>query len=676
MKLGTKLLILFLLVGILPLLISGLINRHYASIALKTQAFNQLVSLRDMKSRQIANYLKTVENQVRYMSEDQSILQAVQDFTWAFTELGGGHSEPAKIRLQELYITNNSFPAGEKAKLNTAGDDSIYSQSHGSRHASMRSFKEKFGFNDLYLVHPINGDIIYSVSKEVDLGTSLVNGPYAQESIGRVYAAARKAERHDTVIFADVRPYAPANGAPVAFVGAPIYQGNELQGVLIFQVGLERINTIMSQREGLGQTGETYLVGPDFLMRSDSFLDPTKHSVAASFKNPETGSVRTDASKAALGGQTGRGIIIDYNGNPVLSAYQPLEIFGVRWAFVAEVAAAEAFAAIDRLDWILGGTGLAGVVLLLLLVPFISRMLTNSVIQPLRLVIRGMSAASEQVASAADQLTSSSQTLASASSQQAATLEETASTMEEISAMTEQNAGNSKQANDLTQAAYKYVEEGAQAIERMVAAINEVKISSNETGKIIKTIDEIAFQTNLLALNAAVEAARAGDAGKGFAVVAEEVRNLASRSAEAARTTSDMIESSKAKADMSVVTAHEVQDVLGKIHEAIQKVVGLVEEVATATGEQSRGIGQVNSAVTQMDSMTQGSAANSEEVAATSEQLAAQAQTLSEMVESLATLAGMSSQHDNVTRHLAAPSSRVALPTPPENKVQTRRRLT
>ncbi|MBI3991740.1 MAG: methyl-accepting chemotaxis protein [Candidatus Lambdaproteobacteria bacterium] len=676
MKLGTKLLILFLLVGILPLLISGMINRYYASGALRNQAFNQLMSLRDVKSRQIAEYIETIKNQVVYMSEDQTILQAMQDFSWAFMELGEGRSERAKTRLQELYITNNSFPAGERAKLTTVEGDSLYAQAHGGRHPSIRSFKDKFGFYDIYLVHATSGDIVYSVSKKVDFGTSLVDGPYAKENIGRVYETARNAKRHDAVIFADVQPYGPADDAPAAFVGAPIYMGNELQGVLIFQLPLDRINAIMSERTGLGKTGETYLVGPDHLMRSDAHRDPVNHALAASFKNPQAGRAQTTAVEAALAGKTDSGVIVNYNGSSVLSAYQPLDVFGVRWAFLAEIDTAEAFAAIDRLDWILGGTGLAGVVLLLLLVPFIARLLTNSVIQPLRQVIHGMSAASEQVASAADQLTSSSQALASASSQQAATLQETSSTMEEISAMTQQNAANSKLANDLTQEAYRYVEDGTQSIARMVRAINEVKSSSNETGKIIKTIDEIAFQTNLLALNAAVEAARAGDAGKGFAVVAEEVRNLASRSAEAARTTSQLIESSKAKADTSVVTATEVEGLLGKIHGAIQKVVGLVDEVATATGEQSRGISQVNTAVTQMDSMTQGSAANSEEVAATSEQLAGQSDELARMVESLAKLTGVTYDNGAGTRRLATNSSELVLPSAQGDDGQAKRRLT
>ena len=242
--------------------------------------------------------------------------------------------------------------------------------------------------------------------------------------------------------------------------------------------------------------------------------------------------------------------------------------------------------------------------------------------------------------------------------------------------MTRQNATSSKLANELTQAAYKFVDGGMHAIARMVEAIREVKNSSNETSKIIKTIDEIAFQTNLLALNAAVEAARAGDAGKGFAVVAEEVRNLASRSAEAARTTSELIESSKAKADLSVDTASEVEDTLRQIHEAVQKLVGLMEEVATATDEQSRGIGQVNTAVAQMDTMTQGSAANSEEIAATSAQLADQSEQLARMVEHLAKLTGITNGNGAALQQLDAAPRELELAAANDGRSQSRRRVT
>jgi methyl-accepting chemotaxis protein len=171
-------------------------------------------------------------------------------------------------------------------------------------------------------------------------------------------------------------------------------------------------------------------------------------------------------------------------------------------------------------------------------------------------------------------------------------------------------------------------------------AIQKIKSSSDETAKIIKTIDEIAFQTNLLALNAAVEAARAGDAGKGFAVVAEEVRNLAQRSAEAARNTAALIEGSQQNAENGVNVSKDVESILLRIAENTQKLSQLNGEVSSASNEQSKGIDQVNTAMTEMDKVTQSNAANAEECASASEELSAQASELKEMVNQLMQLVG------------------------------------
>jgi methyl-accepting chemotaxis protein len=177
-------------------------------------------------------------------------------------------------------------------------------------------------------------------------------------------------------------------------------------------------------------------------------------------------------------------------------------------------------------------------------------------------------------------------------------------------------------------------------MKRMTEAIDKIKNSASETAKIIKTIDEIAFQTNLLALNAAVEAARAGEAGKGFAVVAEEVRNLARRSAEAAKNTADLIEGSQKNAEAGVAVTAEVAKNLVGIKDNAGKVATLIAEIAAASKEQSQGIDQVNTAVSEMDKIVQKNAANAEESASASEELTSQAQELSAMVDQLVGIVG------------------------------------
>jgi len=270
----------------------------------------------------------------------------------------------------------------------------------------------------------------------------------------------------------------------------------------------------------------------------------------------------------------------------------------------------------------------------------LSYLLARSITRPINRAISSLVTGGEGVGSASDHISSASQSLAEATTEQASSLQETSSALEEMAGMTRQNADNAKQANLLAGEASTAADKGSGAMASMSTAIKEIKHSSDETAKIIKVIDEIAFQTNLLALNAAVEAARAGEAGKGFAVVAEEVRNLAQRSAEAAKNTSALIEGSQKNADNGVRATEEFMSILGEITASVKKVTDLIAEVSAASSEQAQGISQVNTAVSQMDQMTQQNAANAEESASASEELAAQAQQLQAIVRELNLIIG------------------------------------
>jgi methyl-accepting chemotaxis protein len=258
----------------------------------------------------------------------------------------------------------------------------------------------------------------------------------------------------------------------------------------------------------------------------------------------------------------------------------------------------------------------------------------NTVMQSLDAALVQVTDAVSQVASASGEISNGAQSLAEGSNEQASSLEEVSSSLEEMSSMTKQNADNSSQAMILASEASAAAKEGDVTIRRMANAINQIKQSSDNTAKIVKSIDDIAFQTNLLALNAAVEAARAGEAGKGFAVVAEEVRNLAMRSADAAKSTADMIEESVKNADNGVKITEEVAVSLGQIVNRTGKVGDLIAEIAAASKEQASGIEQVNMAVAQMNGVTQQNASNSEESASAAEELNNQAAELAAMVGS------------------------------------------
>ena len=266
--------------------------------------------------------------------------------------------------------------------------------------------------------------------------------------------------------------------------------------------------------------------------------------------------------------------------------------------------------------------------------------ITRSVNGPLRRIMAALRSAAEQQRAASEEVASSSQQMAEGASEQASSLEETSASLEEMSSMTKQNADNATQARSMAKSTREGAEEGQSATDRMSLAIQKVKKSSDETAKILKTIDEIAFQTNLLALNAAVEAARAGEAGKGFAVVAEEVRSLAQRCAQAARNTASLVEGSQQDADASVLVSGEVTAILANIVSNSRKVEQLVDEVSSASAEQAKGVDQINVAVAQMDQVVQNNAASAEEAAGASEELSAQAESLLGVVSELVTLVG------------------------------------
>lgn len=269
---------------------------------------------------------------------------------------------------------------------------------------------------------------------------------------------------------------------------------------------------------------------------------------------------------------------------------------------------------------------------------FLAYLVARLIAQSIKRVANGLSEGAEQVASASAQVSSASQALAEGASEQAAGIEETSSSIEEMAAMTRKNADNAHQANILVTETSRAVEEANQAMQELTQSMGEISVASEETGKIIKTIDEIAFQTNLLALNAAVEAARAGEAGAGFAVVADEVRNLAMRAAEAAKNTANLIEGTVKKIRNGSEILAKTNEVFAKVAESAKKVQELVGEIAAASQEQAQGIEQINKAISEMDKVVQKNAASAEESAAAAEEMNAQAQTMKGFVLDLMTL--------------------------------------
>lgn len=308
----------------------------------------------------------------------------------------------------------------------------------------------------------------------------------------------------------------------------------------------------------------------------------------------------------------------------------------------------------------------AGVAIVVAL--FLAFIIAKGIISALTRISDGLNEGANQVAAAAGQVSSSSQSMAEGASQQAAAIEETSSSMEEMSSMTRNNSENSGHADSLMKETNEIVSQANSSMGQLTVSMEEIYKASEETSKIIKTIDEIAFQTNLLALNAAVEAARAGEAGAGFAVVADEVRNLAIRAADAASDTTELIEETIRKVNDGSEIVSTTNEAFDKVQKSTGKVGDLVSEISQASGEQAGGIKQVNTAISEMDTVVQQNAANAEESASASEELNAQAEQLRDYVGDLMMMVtGRKKQHKGSSNRMR--NTKVLSPEPlPHNE--------
>jgi len=352
MALSAKLIVTYLLVGLVPLLTIGVIAwstastsldavSNQGSTALEHSAFDQLKEMRDIKEKQIQQYFSEREGDMGVLMETVSTLRAE-----AFSKLEAIRNIKknavsmilSQVKVDIAAQQDRSICTKAMAHYQTFLASGTKSKEYIRFSGIIDGFVKSIGYYDFFVIDN-NGLCVYSAAKEADYKTNLVNGRYANSGLGTAVKQALQGKTH----FSDFAPYEPSNNEPAAFVAAPIISGGEQLGVVALQVSLEKVQSVMSERSGLGETGETYLVGSDKLMRTDSYLDPEFHSVKNSFANPSKGKADTEAVRAALNGETGSDVIIDYNGNPVLSAWSYIDFMGVRWAILAEVDVAEAF---------------------------------------------------------------------------------------------------------------------------------------------------------------------------------------------------------------------------------------------------------------------------------------------------------------------------------------------
>ena len=412
MNIKTKLIAVSSALAIVPLITATLIIEsmaiNTASEALEDAAKNQLISIRDTKKAQIEDYFATIRNQVITQSGNRMTINAMRELNTSYefsadgadinsmrselaayytnqfgpeySKLNSGKSADVMsllnklddngVALQYHYIQANTNSLGNKHKLDAAPGEAPYNRIHAQYHPAFRQFLEAFEYYDVFLVNN-DGNVVYSVYKELDYATNLKNGAYASSGIANAFNKASSLSRGD-VAFVDFAPYTPSYEGAASFIASPIFENGERTGVLIFQMPIGKINAIMTSNEkwkdiGLGASGETYLVGPDMKARSMSrFLIEDKAGFIALMKDVGTSdsdisamtdketnigiqTLDTQGTKAAVAGKTGYEIFPDYRGVNVLSAYTPIDVNGVQYGLMSEIDEEEAFAAADTM---------------------------------------------------------------------------------------------------------------------------------------------------------------------------------------------------------------------------------------------------------------------------------------------------------------------------------------
>lgn len=558
MKIKQKVTIAAIMLAIVPILISTILTNFIATNesnnALRELTQERLVSLRNVKKNQIEDYFSSIENQLINLADSAMIAEALDAFSISAQSYARdtGKFDKTNLRqsvkqyydsqfiqryellndakptistdallnvldlnalaLQQQYIVDNPAKLGHKDEMVQANDGSAYDLSHAKYHPFLKDFLNRFGYYDIFLVDADTGMIVYSVFKELDYATSLKNGAYADTAIGRAFREASNLTADQKVAIADYVPYLPSYESPASFMAAPINVNGIKTGVLIFQMPVDRINEIMTfQREwgkaGLGESGESYLIGPDNKLRSESrFLVEDKQGYLELLKNTNVIDeksrhlidlknsalgvlpVNTEAANGALAGKEGFDILTDYRGVSVLSAYAPLNINGLNWGILAEIDESEAFEPANNLSkklWRYGIYILLAVALISLLVAVKASSLISVPILQISHFISGVAKELDLTQrlqmKREDEIGDASKALNGMLDTMQSTMNKVTDASSEIAAASEETSVITHETSQAVQKQQSETAQVASAMTQMTATVQEVARNTSET---------------------------------------------------------------------------------------------------------------------------------------------------------------------------------------------------
>ncbi len=722
-----KMVSLCLTIGLSALFVIGWVGINKSTEAMIAQQESSLAGSRDDRKSQIEDYFRFIDEQMLNFSQNRMITEATAKFSEAFdnvpeqtkidttststayqsvkgyytgifkpklekagqpwrgTEMYIPASASGRI-LQSLYISENPNKVGEKLNLDRATQDCDYNKLHAIYHPRIRQFLESFMYYDIFLFD-LKGNLVYSVFKETDYATNFLTGPYKDTNFANVIRKCLAMNKPNQFHIEDFRSYEPSYGAPASFIGAPVFHEGKKVGVAVFQMPVDKINSIMTAATGLGESGQTYLVGKDSKMRCASRFD------ADTILRQD---VETAAVSAALEGKTGTVKSKNYSDTLAVATYAPLDLSGLNWVIVAEMdhseVTAKATSLRNRLILIAGvlagliaATGYFFSVYLIKPVdPIVVRaeeiaagdlsgvdlsvksndelgrltVAVNEMSDSLRTLVTDVRSSVGDVTATATEIASTSEQMASNTSRQSndttqvsAAIEQMSSTVDEVARQSSEAASNAstagqqaREGGDVVKQTVESMREISKVVTESAVAIGDLGKRGEQIGEIINVINDIADQTNLLALNAAIEAARAGEHGRGFAVVADEVRKLAERTTQATTEVADSINAIQSETKTAVERmnagtesvqrgvslAENAGESLQSIVEGANQVAKMIESIASASVEQAsatdeiaRNVETINTVARQSTDATNQSARSAADLSTKAEQLQA-----------------------------------------------------
>lgn len=646
LKLSTKLTATYITVGLLPIIILAGFTIYLSSKTISHDAYEKLGSIQNLKKTAIETYFNDMALKMGIFAKSKDV----------------------KLLYDELVVYHNDMNTSATGNYDVLTER--YEEIWQTLGGNILEFYKESGVYDVFLICAKHGHVMFTAAKESDLGENIGHGQYKDSGLAKLREKIIATKKMSIV---DMAPYAPSDNKPAMFAGYPIKNDSgSVIGIVAFQLPLSQINQVMNTRYGLGKSGESYLVGSDKLMRSDSLLYPDVHSVAASFANPDKGMVDTEASRNALAGKKGQKITKNYKETPVLSCYDHFDLMGLTWAIITEIDEKEAFASIQIMKIYIGIIVVISTIVIFFIGLFMSRMISKPVIQGVNLArsiaqgdltqtldirqkdeigilaealssmsvnlrkmfgdiasgVETLSSSSTELSAISDQMTASSDQTSEKTNSVAAASEEMTSNMNSVAAASEETTTNiqmivaaseemSVTINEISVNTSKGTEITAQAVQYATdvsAKVEELGIATKEISQITETITDISEQTNLLALNATIEAARAGEAGKGFAVVASEIKELSKQTAEATFEIKSQIGGVQTITADSVKAIESIVTVINEINDIVTTVATAISEQSATTQEISNNVSQAAAGVQEMNHNVNETSRVSEEV--------------------------------------------------------------